>query len=294
MSKFAEIVSRELDVPYYLVDIPHVSESIPDYHLQHAVGQFKNLIQFLEKTTGRKLDLERLQKTLELSFQASKLWMEILELSTVIPSPIDALDIYRHMFPLLTLRGTERAVEYYKILRHEVYDRVNNDVSAVVDEKYRLLWDYLPIYHKMNFLSRVLSKRGAAIATSTFFFPLPIDACEMCYEEVPIFRKGYDEMLESLARDNMQLYPNTSLEKKFQTIQEIVEKFSIDGVLIHCDRSCKPQSLPQYQMKNMIEKQLGVNCLLIDSDSVDPRFFSEEQVVTRMEAFLECLPAEKR
>ena len=156
-----------------------------------------------------------------------------------------------------------------------------------------MLWDYLPIYHKMNFLSRVLSKRGAAIATSTFFFPLPIDACEMCYEEVPIFRKGYDEMLESLARDMMQLYPNTALEKKFQTIKEIVEKFSIDGVLIHCDRSCKPQSLPQYQMKNMIERQLGVNCLLIDSDSVDPRFFSEEQVVTRMEAFLECLPGEK-
>ena len=293
MSKFAEIVSRELSVPYFLLDVPHVFESIPDYHLQHTVGQFKNLIRFLEKTTGRKLDLERFQKTLELSFQASKLWMEILELSTVIPSPIDALDIYRHMFPLLTLRGTERAVEYYKILRHEVYDRVNNDVSAVVDERYRLLWDYLPIYHKMNFLSRVLSKRGAAIATSTFFFPLPIDACEMCYEEVPIFRKGYDEMLESLARDMMQLYPNTALEKKFQTIKEIVEKFSIDGVLIHCDRSCKPQSLPQYQMKNMIERQLGVNCLLIDSDSVDPRFFSEEQVVTRMEAFLECLPGEK-
>jgi benzoyl-CoA reductase/2-hydroxyglutaryl-CoA dehydratase subunit BcrC/BadD/HgdB len=34
--------------------------------------------------------------------------------------------------------------------------------------------------------------------------------------------------------------------------------------------------------------------LLIDSDSVDPRFFSEEQVVTRMEAFLECLPGETK
>jgi benzoyl-CoA reductase/2-hydroxyglutaryl-CoA dehydratase subunit BcrC/BadD/HgdB len=97
-------------------------------------------------------------------------------------------------------------------------------------------------------------------------------------------------MLESLAKDIMLLYPNTSPDQKFKTIKEIIEKFSIDGVLIHCDRSCKPQSLPQYHMKNMIERELGVNCLLIDADSVDPRFFSEEQVVTRMEAFLECLP----
>jgi benzoyl-CoA reductase/2-hydroxyglutaryl-CoA dehydratase subunit BcrC/BadD/HgdB len=100
-------------------------------------------------------------------------------------------------------------------------------------------------------------------------------------------------MLESLAKDIMQLYPNTGLDQKFQTIKDLVEKFSIDGVLIHCDRSCKPQSLPQYQMKNMIEKELGVHCLLIDSDSVDPRFFSEEQIVTRLEAFLECLPTER-
>lgn len=293
MSKFAEIVSSELNVPYFLVDIPHVSGSIPDYYIQHTVVQFKELIRFLEETSGKKLDLAKLQKTLELSFQASKLWMEILELSTVTPSPIDALDIYRHMFPLLTLRGTQRAMEYYKILRHEVYDRVNDEVGAVVDEKYRLLWDYLPIYHKMNFLSRILSKRGAAIATSTFFFPLPIDTCEICYEEVPIYRKSYEEMLESLAKDIMQLYPNTGLEQKFQTMKELVEKFSIDGILIHCDRSCKPQSLPQYQMKNMIEKELGVHCLLIDSDSVDPRFFSEEQIVTRLEAFLECLPGKR-
>lgn len=293
MSKFAEIISEELDVPYFFLDVPLVSDSIPDFYIQHTVGQFKEMIGFLEAVTGKKLDLSKLAEVLELSFQASKLWMEILELSTIKPSPIDALDIYRHMFPLVSLRGTRRAVDYYKILRREVFDRVSDGVSAVAEERYRLMWDYLPIYHKMNFLSRILSKRGAAIATSTFFYPLPVDSCEICYEEIPIYRRSYDEMLEGLAKDIMQLYPNTSPTLKLQTIKRLVEKYAIDGMVIHCDMSCKPQSLPQYQIKNMTEKELGVPCIIIDSDSVDPRFFSEEQVVNRLEAFLERLPDQK-
>jgi len=293
MAKFGEIISEELELPYFFLDVPIVSDSVPDFYIQHTVEQFKDMIGFLEGVTGKKLDRSKLGEVLELSFQASKLWMEILELSTIKPSPIDALDIYRHMFPLISLRGTQRAVDYYKILRREVFDRVSDGVGAVAEEKYRLMWDYLPIYHKMNFLSRVLSKRGAAIATSTFFYPLPVDSCEICYEEIPIYRRSYDEMLEGLAKDIMQLYPNTSPTLKLQTIKHLAEKYAIDGMIIHCDMSCKPQSLPQYQIKNMTEKELGVPCIIIDADSVDPRFFSEEQVVNRLEAFLERLPEQK-
>ena len=110
-----------------------------------------------------------------------------------------------------------------------------------------------------------------------------------------MFRKAFTNkiMLKAQVKDFMRLYPGTSLRQKVQTIKSITEKFSIDGIIIHCCQTCKPQSLPQYEMKNIIQTELGIPCLVIDSDSVDPRLFSEAQTVTRLEAFLACLPARK-
>ncbi len=39
----------------------------------------------------------------------------------------------------------------------------------------------------------------------------------------------------------------------------------------------------------MLRRKFGIKSLLIDGDSVDPRFFSERQVTTRIEAFMEAL-----
>ena len=101
-------------------------------------------------------------------------------------------------------------------------------------------------------------------------------------------------MFRAQAKEFMRLYPSTSLRQKVQTIKSIAERFSIDGIIIHCNQTCKPQSLPQYEMSNIIKRELGIPCLIIESDPVDPRFFSEGQIVTRLEAFLECLPSREK
>jgi benzoyl-CoA reductase/2-hydroxyglutaryl-CoA dehydratase subunit BcrC/BadD/HgdB len=54
---------------------------------------------------------------------------------------------------------------------------------------------------------------------------------------------------------------------------------------MHSNRSCKPYSFGQYE----IQKKLSVPSVIIEADMVDERAFSEAQVVTRLEAFLESL-----
>lgn len=135
-----------------------------------------------------------------------------------------------------------------------------------------------------------MSEKDAVVVTSTFFYPALNESNHKKEISLKSYeRKDVDEILKSWAEYFMRLYPNISIQKKTEKIKGLISKFSINGVIFHCDRSCKPQSLPQYQIKNIIEKELNIPCLTIDADSVDPRLFSEEQTVTRVEAFLECI-----
>lgn len=290
MVKFAETISRELNIPFHLHDMPfQIEYSHAKHAVEYVVAQFGDLIQFLVKLTGKKLNIQKLTRCLRLSAEASAAWHDILSFGATVPAPFDAMDIYRHMFPLITSRGSARTVEYYKMLRYEVIHRVEKGIGAVNDEQYRLMWDYLPVYHKMNFFSRILSKRKAAVVSSTFFYPVSGGRCRASVIEDALFRPKAQRLVKGLASNHLALYPNISLQQKASMIKQLAERYHVHGIIIHCDRSCKPQSLPQYEIKNILERDLKMPCLLIDADSVDPRFFSEEQIVTRIEAFLERL-----
>jgi benzoyl-CoA reductase/2-hydroxyglutaryl-CoA dehydratase subunit BcrC/BadD/HgdB len=298
MVKSSEVIGKSFGIPHFLLDIPFAAEPTPpSYHVQYVVDQCKDMIAFLEGVTGKTLDYKKLLEIERLSIQALKLWREIMDLSAAVPTPMDALDAQVHILPLMCLRGTTTAVKYYEILYSELSDRVKKGIGAVTNEKYRLLWEYMPIYHEMDFLSRILSQSGAAIVTCSFLFPLldKGDSERHIIWNVPFFTKAYYDkvMLKALAKDFMRLYPSISLRQRVQTIKRVAERFSIDGIIIHCNQTCKPQSLLQYEMKNIIKTELGIPCLVIEGECIDPRFFSKENTVTRLEIFLRCLPSRK-
>ena len=298
MAKFGEVISKSLNIPYFLLDVPFAADSTsPSHHIQYVIDQYRDMIAFLEEVTGKTLNYKRLQEIEKLSVRALRLWREIMDLSATVPTPMDAFDAQVQMLPLMSFRGTTTAVEYYKTLRNELLDRVKKGIGAVSGEKYRLLWEYMPIYSEMDFFSRFLAERGASVVTNTFLFPLlERGASERHITwNFPFFRKAYcyKIMLSAQVKDFMRIYPNTSLRQRVQTIKSVSGKFSIDGILIHCCRTCRTQSLPQYEMKNIIETELGIPCLIIEGDSVDPRLFSKEQTVTRLEVFLERLRSRK-
>jgi benzoyl-CoA reductase/2-hydroxyglutaryl-CoA dehydratase subunit BcrC/BadD/HgdB len=72
-------------------------------------------------------------------------------------------------------------------------------------------------------------------------------------------------------------------------IIKMVEKYEVDGVVFHSNRSCKPYSLGQYDIQRLIKEKVGIPTLMIEADMTDERSFSESQVETRIDAFIEML-----
>jgi benzoyl-CoA reductase/2-hydroxyglutaryl-CoA dehydratase subunit BcrC/BadD/HgdB len=69
----------------------------------------------------------------------------------------------------------------------------------------------------------------------------------------------------------------------------MIDRYRVDGLVMHSNRSCKPYSFGQYDIRRIVADRRGIPTLIIESDMVDERCFSEGQVETRIEAFMEML-----
>jgi len=78
-----------------------------------------------------------------------------------------------------------------------------------------------------------------------------------------------------------------------RTVLAIVDKYRVDGMVMHSNRSCKPYSLGQYDIARIVERERGIPSLMIEADMVDERSFAEGPTETRIEAFIEMLKTRK-
>jgi benzoyl-CoA reductase/2-hydroxyglutaryl-CoA dehydratase subunit BcrC/BadD/HgdB len=69
----------------------------------------------------------------------------------------------------------------------------------------------------------------------------------------------------------------------------MIDKYDVQGLVMHSNRSCKPYSFGQYDIRRIIQEKRGIPTLMLEADMVDERSFSEAQVETRIDAFMEML-----
>ncbi len=84
------------------------------------------------------------------------------------PSPITFFDGTIQMGPAVVLRGTQEAVDYYKVLLAELKQRVADGVAAVEGERLRIYWEGMPIWGKLKDLSTQFLQLRTCVVASTY------------------------------------------------------------------------------------------------------------------------------
>jgi benzoyl-CoA reductase/2-hydroxyglutaryl-CoA dehydratase subunit BcrC/BadD/HgdB len=277
VTKWYEVLARYFDVPMFLIDTPNVQGMEPlDSALDYFQVQLRELVTFLEANTDRKLTDDKLEETVTYSSESTRLWREILWLGKNIPAPLTCFDAFINMGPIVTLRGLRECVDYYKKLKEEVEGRVAKGIGAVPNEKFRLYWDNIAIWFRLKALSEKFYAAGAAPVVATY-------TNGWAYQFDP------GNPWESMARAYSKNFINCGMTWRLQNLMDLIDEFTIDGLIMHSNRSCKPYSLGQYTMKNIIMEKLKLPSLLVEGDMTDPRLFSAEQVEESIDTFLENL-----
>jgi len=275
--KWYEIQARALGVPLFFLDTPFFHDELHQHNLRYVEKQMAEYIAFLEDQMKRPFLEKRFKKVASRSLEAISLWREILDLSRNQPAPFAAFDAFIHMAPIVTLRGTRWAVRYYQKLKRELEERVKKGLGAFAREEIRLVWDNIPIWYDIRNLSKLLSSNGAVLVADTYTSAWAMEEPDLTYS------------LDGLARAYATIHLNRGLGYKMQKMAKLIEKFGAHGFLMHSNRSCKPYSLGQYDMRREVTRLTGKPGLIIEADHTDSRSYAPQQVEKQILMFLEII-----
>jgi bcr-type benzoyl-CoA reductase subunit B len=277
--KWYEVVARKYRVPLFIVDTPFLHDGLSRELIDYTVMQFEALERFLEEFLGRPFDRDRFQEVLEESHKASNTWKKILELGKKRPSPFNSQDTFIHLAPIVTLRGTPECSAYYQLLYEEIADRAMKGIGTMPREKYRALWDNLPIWYRLRRLADFFQEHECALVVATYT------------NSWGGLGDDYDPArpYEGLARAYLSPYINAGFEHRIKYLTTLVEEYGLTGFVLHSDRSCKPYSVGMYRMQEEVSRLTGKPGVIIEGDMCDPRAYADAQVETRLEALFEAM-----
>ncbi|MFC1798777.1 2-hydroxyacyl-CoA dehydratase subunit D [Thermodesulfobacteriota bacterium] len=281
--KWYEVQARFYDAPLFILDTPFCHTSFSEEARRYVRSQIDEYITFLEAVCDFRMDFEKMEEVGRLSIQGQQLWQKVLDTAKNRPAPMSAFDAFFHLALIVTLRGKQVVIDYYKELLAELHERISNGIGAVQKEEYRLLWDNLPIWYRTRWLSEKFAFHNACLVADTY-------TSAWCGT-----LKYLDEadFLGTMAVAYTRIYLNIGVDEMAENVIRMIDKYNVDGVVMHSNRSCKPYSFGQYDIRKIVAARRQIPTLLVESDMVDERCFSESQVENRIDAFMEMIKSKR-
>jgi benzoyl-CoA reductase/2-hydroxyglutaryl-CoA dehydratase subunit BcrC/BadD/HgdB len=264
-------------VPFFLIDTPFVYGDFQPHHIDFVKDQLDELTGVAETVAGHPCSEVEIRSVVEQAWQASRLWGECLDMGRSHPAPWTAFDHFIHLAPIVALRGSQECTAYYRGLRDELADRVKHGIGGIKEERHRLLWDNIAIWYRLKDLSWLFAEHGFAFVAATY--------SSAWWDSWKYYDP--DNRLDSTARIISGVLLNRDLPNRLQIMKRLISEHDVDGAVLHSDRSCKPYSVGQYDLKDALSRELGIRVAVLEADHADPRSYSAEQVETRLQAFME-------
>ena len=289
--KWFELLREQYKCETIMLHTPYMGDGkITPNMIEYMVKQLKEeVIPKLERISGVKFDIDRLREYLKKSVTAEEDLVWVLQSAKHKPSPIDAYfgGIY-YIGPIFgAFRGTDDAIEYYKFLREEVAERLGRGQGPVTpdgdmgQEKYRLVVEGPPNYTSFRQFWKMFYDEGAVVVASSY------TKVGGVYDFG--FRHDPDKPLETLAEYCLGVYTNRSLPMRIDMLANYVKDYDADGLLINSIKSCNSFSAGQLLIMREVEKRTGKPAAFVESDLIDPRYFSAANIKNRLESYFQMI-----
>jgi benzoyl-CoA reductase/2-hydroxyglutaryl-CoA dehydratase subunit BcrC/BadD/HgdB len=272
------ITAQHYNIPYFFIDTPFVDNEPRESQVEYVKEQLVETAQAISRLVGRDFSLKNLRAVALRSMQTLELWQKILAMGMHKPAPWTSFDAFVHMAPIVSMRGTRRALWFYEALYKELVERVKEGTSAVEGEKTRVVWDNIAIWPAHKELRKFFEENGVALVADTYTGAW--NASSSLVEEDPLL---------GLAKAYLDIILNRGIDHREKVLMRLVKEFSADGFILHNNRSCKRFSIGQKVLREKVIQRFGVPGIVIEADMADPSLVSLEQIKQRLSAFFEML-----
>ena len=278
-AKCGDLYLKTYRIPGFFLDRPYRHTEREVHYLAREMGE---MVAFLERATGKRLDLDRLREALDYSAQMVALQQEIYELRRAVPHPASNRTICQLLPVTLTMAGTPQAVEFCRVLRDQLRQRVREHRGTAREERYRLVSLFTPPNHKWKLLDWLEKEKGASLVADPYqshwgpwepdFSDPLLSLAQKCFA-IPVCREMHGPAEEGVIADAV----------------EDALSHRADGAIFWAHIGCRQACATIRAVKEALAQKAGIPTLVLDCDIMDPSFVSEEEMKERLESFLEVL-----
>jgi len=251
-------------IPCFLIDVPYQTTS-------EAIIYVKNQLSSITTQISSQFNCHfQWEDSFSLSNSTVKIIHQIEALrkqkNFAIQPPTKNLDYLPYYFQFL---GSPISKFFFeKLLEH--LHKIKNQSHKF----HRLIWLHLKPFYP-NQLTALLNEYHFDVVYDEFasIFWEPLET---------------EKPLESLAKKIISSQNLTVPEKRIPRILNWCDQFQADGVIQFNQWGCRQSQGMNFLLKKTLQ-QKGYPVLLLDGDHIDKKFYSEEQLRTRIEAFHEIL-----
>ena len=299
----------EGDRPFHGLDLcihPYSPDTpITPRRLDYHVAQMLDLIEWMERNTGRKFNDELFIEAFRNEERNAQLWGEICTFQKNIPAPLDEKTMFSfYVFMSLNPYDSE-VTRLYERVRDEVKDRIERGIASSPYERLRVImgpsqppWAFLQVW-------RYLQKEfGVVSLGSTYTFGLQ---CQWDEDEegnmVPaktlkdkgIELRTREEALRHYAEfklKNWAVVMIFSARGMGEMAVRVVKQWKVDAVLMHYNRGSEGSNLGCCEIRLDLVKE-NIPVLTFEGNMADHRDFDMPRTIARLDAFFEGLGVER-
>ncbi|MCJ7806340.1 MAG: 2-hydroxyacyl-CoA dehydratase family protein, partial [Clostridia bacterium] len=244
-------------------------------NVRNLADQLKDMVKFVSDHTGMPLDEEHFRETIKNTNKIRALSDEIYRLAMNVPSPANGRVLSNYGIVIALLLGTRAGVEVAEAFRDEFARKVANSESGISNERLRLLWIQNRIQFGNPLLELLETKYGATIVSD--------ELNSITWDPIDL-----GDPYTGLALRSISIPFNGSVERRIDHLKKLAKEYKIDGAINPCHWGCRQGTGARGLITEGL-KEIGVPVLNLETDCVDSRNFSEGQLKTRIEAFMEML-----
>ncbi len=293
--KWFELIRHKYGCETVMLHVPYQGEGkIAQNMRDYVVKQIKEtVIPTLERISGVKFDIDRLRQYMRESAEGRGGPGPRAAVGE--KSPVADRRLFR--------RGLLHRADLHRVPRHAGGDRVlpraargnraararraGADHAGRRDEQenYRLVVEGPPNWTSFRDFWKMFYDEGAVVVSSTYA------KVGGLYDFG--FRHDADQPLESLAEYCLGCYTNLNLPSRVDMICKYIDEYQADGLLINSIKSCNSFSAGQLLILREVERRTGKPAAFIETDLVDPRYFSAANVKNRLESYFQMVKAKR-
>jgi len=251
-----------------------------DYENRYLKEELEDMIHFLEKQVGRKMNWNKLSDNIAQSDRQIELYRKINELRQTVPSPFPPQDFLKLFTVDCFFAGQPEATNYLETFHQELLETIRDGKGMASPERFRVMSIGMPPVLLMGAIEKVSLEYGAVSVADPFF-------CNWGEGRLDP-QKPLDSVMKKISMHPVMVMYGPLDERLLDMLINCARQHKIDGAINYAHVGCKQGAATIKIVKDVLN-EIDVPMLILDCDIIDTTIAPEEEIREKLRQFFELL-----